>query len=61
MYNLGPNNVDAYIALLAPTGRAAKRLSEATGLGASTIHKYLKWNKDTNEFQVNELNKIIIT
>ena len=57
MYNLGPNNVDAYIALLAPTGRAAKRLSEATGLGASTIHKYLKWNKDTNEFQVNELNK----
>lgn len=57
MYNLGPKNVDAYIALLAPTGRAAKRLSEATGLGASTIHKYLKWNKDTNEFQVNELNK----
>ena len=57
MYNLGSNNVNAYIALLAPTGRAAKRLSEATGLGASTIHKYLKWNKDTNEFQVNELNK----
>lgn len=57
MYNLGSKNVDAYIALLAPTGRAAKRLSEATGLGASTIHKYLKWNKDTNEFQVNELNK----
>lgn len=57
MYNLGPKNVDAYIALLAPTGRAAKRLNEATGLGASTIHKYLKWNKDTNEFQVNELNK----
>lgn len=57
MYNLSSNNVNAYIALLAPTGRAAKRLSEATGLGASTIHKYLKWNKDTNEFQVNELNK----
>ena len=57
MYKLGPNNVEAHIALLAPTGRAAKRLSEATGLGASTIHKYLKWNKDTNEFQVNELNK----
>lgn len=57
MYNLGPNNVDAYIALLAPTGRASKRLSEATGLGASTIHKYLKWNKDTNEFQVDEFNQ----
>ena len=57
MVNLGPNNVDYYIALLAPTGRAAKRLSEATGLGASTIHKYLKWNKDTNEFQVDEFNQ----
>lgn len=57
MYNLGPNNVDAYIALLAPTGRASKRLSEATGLGASTIHKYLKWNKDMNEFQVDEFNQ----
>lgn len=29
------------IALLAPTGRAAKRLQETTGLAASTIHRYL--------------------
>ncbi len=45
------------IALLAPTGRAAKRMSEATHLPASTIHRFLKWSKDTDKFQVNEYNK----
>ena len=45
------------VALLAPTGRAAKRMSEATMYPASTIHRFLKWNKDTNKFQVNEYNK----
>ena len=45
------------IALLAPTGRAAKRMTETTGLRASTIHRYLKWQKETNKFQVNEYNK----
>lgn len=45
------------IALLAPTGRAAKRMSEATLLPASTIHRFLKWNKETDKFQVNEYNK----
>ena len=45
------------IALLAPTGRASKRMSSSTKLPASTIHRYLKWNKDTNEFSVNEKNK----
>ena len=45
------------IALLAPTGRAAKRMSEATNLPSSTIHRFLKWNKDNNKFQVNEYNK----
>lgn len=42
------------IALLAPTGRASKRMSESTLLPASTIHRFLKWNKETNEFSVNE-------
>ena len=46
------------IALLAPTGRAAKRISEATLFNASTIHRFLKWNKDTNKFQINEYNKL---
>lgn len=45
------------IALLAPTGRAAKRMSESTGLRASTIHRFLRWNKEANKFQVNEYNK----
>ncbi|MBQ2639344.1 MAG: ATP-dependent RecD-like DNA helicase [Bacilli bacterium] len=45
------------IALLAPTGRAAKRMSEATNTPASTIHRFLKWNKETNKYQVNEYNK----
>ena len=45
------------IALLAPTGRAAKRMSESTNMPSSTIHRFLKWNKDTNKFQVNEYNK----
>ena len=45
------------IALLAPTGRAAKRMSETTGLKASTIHRFQKWQKETNKFQVNEYNK----
>ena len=45
------------IALLAPTGRAAKRMAETTGLRASTIHRFLKWQRDTNKFQVNEYNK----
>ena len=45
------------LALLAPTGRASKRMSESTFLPASTIHRFLKWNKDNGEFMVNEDNK----
>ena len=45
------------IKLLAPTGRASKRLSESTLLKASTIHRFLKWDKDTNSFGINEYNK----
>jgi len=44
-------------ALLAPTGRASKRISESTLLPASTIHRFLKWNKETGEFMVNEKKK----
>lgn len=49
--------LDEQIALLAPTGRASKRMSEVTNFKASTIHRFLKWNKDTNRFQINEYNK----
>lgn len=44
--------------LLAPTGRAAKRMSEACSFPASTIHRYLRWNKETGEFGYNERNKV---
>ena len=44
------------IALLAPTGRASKRMSESTLMPASTIHRFLKWNKETDEFMISEYN-----
>lgn len=44
------------VALLAPTGRASKRMSESTLLPAMTIHRFLKWNKENNQFGVNEFN-----
>jgi exodeoxyribonuclease V alpha subunit len=34
------------IRLVAPTGRAAKRMSEATGMPAMTIHRLLGWRGD---------------
>lgn len=45
------------LTLLAPTGRAAKRIAEQTLLKASTIHRFLKWNKEDNTFNINEYNK----
>ncbi len=55
--NLNYKDVINEIALLAPTGRAAKKMSDSTGLSAMTIHRYLKWNKEKDEFQINEYNK----
>lgn len=37
------------VALAAPTGRAAKRMSEATGHGASTIHRLLEYYYSESE------------
>lgn len=39
------------IALAAPTGRAAKRLSEATGAEASTLHRLLEFDPRLRQFQ----------
>ncbi|MGB5548798.1 MAG: ATP-dependent RecD-like DNA helicase [Polyangiales bacterium] len=41
------------VALCAPTGRAAKRLSEAAGIEAKTIHRLLEWNPATGHFNRN--------
>ncbi len=56
MNNIDDLGMNARVALLAPTGRASKRMSETTNFGASTIHRYLKWNLETKEFGVNEYN-----
>ena len=46
--------------LLAPTGRAAKRLSETTGIDAKTIHRALEINfrQEKNVFVYNENNPL---
>ena len=44
------------IALLAPTGRAAKRMKETTLMPAQTIHKFLGY-KGGNKFDYNKYNK----
>ncbi|WP_179395292.1 SF1B family DNA helicase RecD2 [Lacticaseibacillus absianus] len=41
--------------LAAPTGRAAKRMMETTGLPASTIHRLLGLAVDTQEFEPKDL------
>ncbi len=46
------------ITLLAPTGKASKRITESVHRKASTIHKFLKWNKETKEFSVNRFNPV---
>jgi exodeoxyribonuclease V alpha subunit len=44
--------------LCAPTGRAAKRLSEATGFEAKTIHRLLEVLPATGAFSRNEANPL---
>lgn len=56
--NLSTQDKFEKIHLLAPTGRASKRIMETTNFKASTIHRFLKWNKESNQFNINELNKI---
>lgn len=46
------------IYLCAPTGRASKRLSELTGVEATTIHRLLKWDLHSNTFSINEHNPL---
>ena len=44
--------------LCAPTGRAAKRLSESTGLEAKTIHRLLEVNPANGQFKRNDDNPL---
>ncbi|MBV8263636.1 MAG: AAA family ATPase, partial [Candidatus Eremiobacteraeota bacterium] len=45
---------DVRVALCAPTGRAAKRLSESTGMEARTIHRLLEADPKTGNFKRGE-------
>lgn len=45
-----------HITLCAPTGRAAKRLTELTNVHAATVHSVLKWEPNGNTFGQNESN-----
>jgi len=46
------------VALGAPTGRAAKRLEEATGKEGKTIHRLLEYNPRNQQFAHNETNPL---
>lgn len=48
----------ANVLLSAPTGRAAKRMSEATGHPAGTIHRMLAYNFQAGGFQKNDKNPL---
>src|ERR1035437_95932 len=49
---------DVKCLLCAPTGRAAKRLTETTGLEAKTIHRLLEIDPATGRFSRNESNPL---
>ena len=46
------------VLLAAPTGRAAKRMSEATGFEAKTIHRLLEFSPKDNGFRKNEQDRL---
>ncbi len=50
--------LDLKVALAAPTGRAAKRLSESTGAPAQTLHRLLETSADGGGFGRNEENPL---
>ncbi len=54
---LPKSEINSHIALVAPTGRAAKRMSEATGFNAQTIHRLLGYTL-SGEFTFNETNRL---
>jgi len=47
------------VALCAPTGRAAKRMSEATGFPAKTIHRLLEYDPSSHGFARDEANPVM--
>jgi len=52
------NSLNWNVALAAPTGRAAKRLSESSQAHAQTIHRLLKWEPELSGFAHNSDNPL---
>jgi exodeoxyribonuclease V alpha subunit len=53
-------SIGATIALAAPTGKAANRMKDATGMEATTIHRLLQWQGLGQTFHYNEHNLLAI-
>jgi len=56
----GVKKLEWKVELAAPTGRAAKRLSETTHHHASTIHRLLKFNPGITKFEMDRANPLDI-
>ncbi len=52
------SRIGVQILLAAPTGRAAKRMSEVTGHEAKTIHRMLKYSIKGGGFEKNDENPL---
>ncbi len=48
LHHIDLNKNDIPIVLAAPTGRAARRMNELTGLPSATIHRHLGLNGDSD-------------
>ena len=46
-------------ALAAPTGKAAKRITETTGFEGRTMHRLLEYKPDTNDYDRNAMNPLL--
>jgi len=51
-------NLGYQLALAAPTGKAAQKITESVGYQANTIHRLLVWDHDNKTFLKNERNTI---
>jgi exodeoxyribonuclease V alpha subunit len=51
-------NIGKTIALAAPTGRAAQRMTEVIGMQSQTVHKLLGWDPENFGFMHNEKNPL---
>lgn len=49
---------DSEVVLCAPTGRAAKRMTEATGIESKTIHRLLEYGGEEGQFMRNQENPL---